>query len=149
MICVVLCKVLQPIALKTKKLRRKVSQIKAQCSCINDGASLITHNCTINSVENGTRFSYDTIGQKPEKIPYFCPSIHSYFYNDCGCTISTCLKPSYLKIPKISPGAYILQWPFLKGLFLKGLIFGGAYVRRGLFSEFSGIFLIINYYYYY
>lgn len=77
--------------LKTKKLRRKVSQIKAQCSCINDGASLITHNCTINSVENGARFSYDTRGQKPEKIPYFCLSIRSYIYNDCGCTISTCL----------------------------------------------------------
>ena len=71
MICVVLCKVLQPIALKTKKLRRKVSQIKAQCSCINDGASLITDNCTINSVENGTRFSYDTRGQNPEKNSVF------------------------------------------------------------------------------
>ena len=82
---------LQPIALKTKKLRRKVSQIKAQCSSINDGASLITRNCTINNVENGTRFSYDTRGQDPEKIPYFCPGIHSYFYKDCGCTISTCL----------------------------------------------------------
>ena len=91
MICVGLCKVLQPIALKTKKLRRKVSQIKAQYSCINDGASLITHSCTINSVENGTRFSYDTRGENPEKIPYFCPGIHSYFYKDCGCTMSTCL----------------------------------------------------------
>ena len=91
MICVGLCKVFQPITLKTKKLRRKVSQIKAQCSCINDGASLITHNCTINNVENGTRFSYDTRSQKPEKIPYFCSSIHSYFNNDFGCTISTYL----------------------------------------------------------
>ena len=36
----------------------------------------------------------------------------------------------YLKIPKISPGAYISQRPFLRGLFLEGLIFGGAYVRR-------------------
>ena len=34
------------------------------------------------------------------------------------------------KIPKISPAAYIFQRPFLRGLFLEGLIFGGAYLRR-------------------
>ena len=33
-------------------------------------------------------------------------------------------------MPKISPEAYIFQRPFLRGLFLEGLIFGGAYVRR-------------------
>ena len=37
---------------------------------------------------------------------------------------------SYRKIPTISPGAYIFQRPFLRGLFLEGLIFGGAYLRR-------------------
>ena len=37
---------------------------------------------------------------------------------------------SYRKIPKISPGAYIFQRPFLRGLFLERPIFGGAYVRR-------------------
>ena len=36
----------------------------------------------------------------------------------------------YRKIPKISPGAYIFQRPFLRGLFLKGLVFGGAYLSR-------------------
>ena len=36
----------------------------------------------------------------------------------------------YRKIPKISPGAYIFQRLFLRGLFLEGLIFGGAYLRR-------------------
>ena len=36
----------------------------------------------------------------------------------------------YCKIPKISPGAYIFQRPFLRGLFLEGLIFRGAYLRR-------------------
>ena len=36
----------------------------------------------------------------------------------------------YRKIPKISPGAHIFQRPFLRGLFLEGPIFGGAYVRR-------------------
>ena len=39
---------------------------------------------------------------------------------------------TYRKIRKISPGrgAYIFQRPFLRGLFLEGLIFGGAYKRR-------------------
>ena len=36
----------------------------------------------------------------------------------------------YRKLPKISPGAYIFQRPFLMGL-----IFGGAYIRRGLSTE--------------
>ena len=31
----------------------------------------------------------------------------------------------YRKIPKISPGAYIFQRPFFRGLFLEGLIYGG------------------------
>ena len=31
----------------------------------------------------------------------------------------------YCKIPKISPGACIFQTPFLSGLFLEGLIYGG------------------------
>ena len=32
----------------------------------------------------------------------------------------------YRKIPKISPGAYIFQRPFFRGLFLEALIFAGA-----------------------
>ena len=36
----------------------------------------------------------------------------------------------YCKISKISPGAYIFQRSFSRGLLLEGLIFGGAYVRR-------------------
>ena len=36
----------------------------------------------------------------------------------------------YRKIPKISPGAYIFQRAFLRGLFLEALIFGGAYLQR-------------------
>ena len=35
----------------------------------------------------------------------------------------------YRKILKISPGAYIFQRPFLRGLFLEELIFEGAYLR--------------------
>ena len=33
---------------------------------------------------------------------------------------------NYRKIPKISPGAYISQRPFLRGLFLEVLTFGAA-----------------------
>ena len=33
----------------------------------------------------------------------------------------------YRKIPKISPGAYIFQRPFLTGLFLEGLMYGGKF----------------------
>ena len=36
----------------------------------------------------------------------------------------------YRKIPKISLGAYIFQTPFLRGLFLEGLVFERAYLRR-------------------
>ena len=36
----------------------------------------------------------------------------------------------YRKIRKISLGAYIFQTPFLRRLFLEGLVFGGAYLRR-------------------
>ena len=44
----------------------------------------------------------------------------------------------YRKIPKISPGAYIFQRPFLRGLFLEGLINGGKFAfqnRLGLYLE--------------
>ena len=35
---------------------------------------------------------------------------------------------AYHKISKISPGAYIFQRPFLRGLFLEGLIYRGKFV---------------------
>ena len=34
------------------------------------------------------------------------------------------------KIPKISPGAYIFQRPFLRGLYSKGLIYGGKFALK-------------------
>ena len=36
-------------------------------------------------------------------------------------------KGEYRKIPKISPGDYILQRPFLRGLFLEVLMYGGKF----------------------
>ena len=42
---------------------------------------------------------------------------------------NNCIAIIYRKIPKISPGAYIFQRPFLRSLFLEGLIFRGAFLR--------------------
>ena len=43
----------------------------------------------------------------------------------------------YLKIPKISPGAYIFQRPFLRGIYVRrGLSTeGGAHIWRGDLTE--------------
>ena len=63
-------------------------------------------------------------------------------------------KMAYRKISKISTGAYIFQRPFLRGLFLEVLIFGGPYLRReidwaslifgGKFTGFCFVLLCIN-----
>ena len=45
-------------------------------------------------------------------------------------TIWTISERVYRKIPKISPGAYIFQKPYLRRLSLEGLIFRGAYLWR-------------------
>ena len=55
--------------------------------------------------------------------------MHDPCFTNPRCIILASLV-NYRKIPKISPGAYIFQRPFLSGLFLEGLIFGGAYLRR-------------------
>ena len=47
-------------------------------------------------------------------------------------TVEQFLK--YRKIPKISLGLKIFSSPFLRGLFLEGLIFGGAYLQREIYS---------------
>ena len=50
--------------------------------------------------------------------------------NDFNKSDDVTMGVTYCKIPKISPGAYSFQRPFLRGLFLKGVIFGGAYLWR-------------------
>ena len=46
----------------------------------------------------------------------------------------------YRKIPKIlSPGAYISQRPFLRGLLLERFILGGAYAEGNLFAKSAGL----------
>ena len=54
-------------------------------------------------------------------------------------------RGKYRKIPKISPRAYIFQKPFLRGLFLEGLIFGGAYLRSEIcVSKSIGLALLLE-----
>ena len=50
------------------------------------------------------------------------PSVLSYLY--------TCRK-----IPKISPGAYIFQKPFLRGLLWKGLMYGGKFAFKNRLGQ--------------
>ena len=51
-------------------------------------------------------------------------------------------ETSYRKISKISPRAYIFQRLFLRGLFLEGLIFGGAYLwKKNCVSKSIGLAL--------
>ena len=60
-----------------------------------------------------------------------------------GCNWLISILVVYRKIPKISPGAYIFQRPFLRSLFLEGLIFGGAYLWREIFvSKSIGLALL-------
>ena len=41
----------------------------------------------------------------------------------------------YRKIPKISAGAYIFQRPFLRGLFLEGLIYGRKFAFQNRWAS--------------
>ena len=48
----------------------------------------------------------------------------------------------HCKIPKISPGVYIFQRPFLWRLFLEGPLLGGAYIPKEIcVSESASLFL--------
>ena len=69
--------------------------------------------------------------QGEEFIRLFFSNLHITFF-ELQLLVLAGLKELilYRKIPKISPEAYIFQRPFLRGLFLEALIFGGAYLRR-------------------
>ena len=61
------------------------------------------------------------------------------------CTVFACFTLCLRAISKYKPpGAYIWRGDLTEGFLcyeFGGLIFGGAYTWRGLFSEFYGIFL--------
>ena len=58
---------------------------------------------------------------KAQMLPFIKGNFHEDEYNSRNIT--------YCKIHKIYPRAYIFQRPFLRGLFVEGLIFGGAYIQ--------------------
>ena len=64
------------------------------------------------------------------RVKKFCEITVQIFGSKTIISFSRLKVNKYRKIPKISLGAYIFQRPFLRGLFLEGPIFGGAYVRR-------------------
>ena len=56
---------------------------------------------------------------------------HQFFYVlyiEIPCT--NMFKLTYCKIPQINPRAYIFQRPFLRGLFLEGLIYGEKFASQ-------------------
>ena len=66
-------------------------------------------------------------------------------YSSPPCNSCYFTQMRYRKIPKISPWAYIFQRPFLRGLFLEGLIFGRAYLRREIWvSKSIGLALYLE-----
>ena len=70
---------------KNEKVKTEICQIKAQCSCINDGAI----NCTREIVSKTEPDSVPIPEAKnPRKFRIF---FVLYFHNDCGSTISACL----------------------------------------------------------
>ena len=50
----------------------------------------------------------------------------------------------YRKIPKISPGAYIFQRPFLRGLFSEGLIYGRKFAFQNRFTIFALFYFVFE-----
>ena len=78
-------------------------------------------------LRGGGCFTYATQAPSPSKDSQFSLNVRP---NLIQCSFIT--KQSYHKIPKISPAAYIFQRPFMRNLFLEGLIFRGAYLRRDI-----------------
>ena len=90
------------------------SFLSQQVSCFNQQQrTLVTHSSTARA----SRFCfYD-----------FLTSSVIYYWTDPG------QHGIYRTIRKISSEGYVFQMPFLRGLFLEGLIFGGPYIQRDLF----------------
>ena len=65
---------------------------------------------------------------------YFFDVEYSFTYFICLMCMDCIRKGRLIKMNKV-PAAYIFGRAFLRGLFLEGLIFGGAYPRRGDLTE--------------
>ena len=76
------------------------------------------------------KYYFEAMQQQHHALPSGEGVLNKVLYREAPPRGPTPNPLKYCKIPKISPGAYIFQRPFLRGLFLEGPIFGGAYVRR-------------------
>ena len=55
------------------------------------------------------------------------------------CAINSLVsRKKYRKVPKISPGAYIFERAFLRGLYLEGLMYGGKFASKSIGLACSG-----------
>ena len=70
-----------------------------------------------------------------------------WFRTSLGCMIllitqrainSLVSRKKYRKVPKISPGAYIFERAFLRGLYLEGLMYGGKFASKSIGLACSG-----------
>ena len=68
------------------------------------------------------------IAQKPWTS--LISKIQPVVYYQCCVLVGWASTRLYRKIPKISPGAYIFQRPFLRGLFLEELIYRGKFASQ-------------------
>ena len=76
------------------------------------------------------RYYFEAMQQQHHALPSGEGVLNKVLYREAPPRGPTPNALKYRKIPKISPGAYIFQKPFLRGL-----IFGGAYIRKGLYTE--------------
>ena len=76
------------------------------------------------------RYYFEAKQQQHHALPPGEGVLNKVLYREAPSWGPTPYPLKYHKIPKISPGAYVFQRPFLRGLFLEGPILGKAYVRR-------------------
>ena len=76
------------------------------------------------------RYYFEAMQQQHHALPPGEGVLNKVLYREAPPRGPAPYPLKYCKIPKISPGAYIFQRPFLRGLFLEGPIFGRAYVPR-------------------
>ena len=76
------------------------------------------------------RYYFEAMQQQHHALPLGEGVLNKVLYREALPRGPAPYPMKYHKISKISPGAYIFQKPFLRGL-----IFGGAYIRKGLCTE--------------
>ena len=72
------------------------------------------------------RYYFEAMQQQHHALPLEEGVLNKVLYREAPSWGPTPYPLKYRKIPKINPGAYIFQRPFLRGLFLEGPILGKA-----------------------